>query len=303
MISITAALLLHVGEPLAPHDVLAAWSFEPGVVLPLLLSGWLYLRGVERLWRRAGMGRGIRGWEAASFAAGWAILLIALVSPVHRLGDVLFSAHMVQHELLIVLAAPLLVLGRPLVPMLWAVPQSWRRSAGAWTRTPAVRTAWRGMSAAGAAFLLHAIALWAWHMPPAYQLTLTSDLAHTAQHFSFLGTAVLFWWALIHGSHRGLGYGAGVLYVFATATHSGVLGALLTFASRPWYPAYGEYAEPWGLTALEDQHLAGLIMWVPGSVVYIIAALAMLALWMQEAERRTVRWQAARPVEPAGPAA
>ncbi|MBV9772379.1 MAG: cytochrome c oxidase assembly protein, partial [Gemmatimonadetes bacterium] len=191
-------VLAHEGRPLAPHDLASAWSLEPGIVLPLLLSGWLYARGVRRLWR-AGAGRGIRRWEAGCYAAGWATLALALVSPLHPLGEVLFSAHMVQHELLMAVAAPLLVLGRPLIPFLWAVPIGWRRALGRWAKGGAVRGGWRALTAPFPAWLLHAAALWLWHLPGPYQATLRSDLVHTLQHASFLGTALLFWWTVVHG--------------------------------------------------------------------------------------------------------
>ncbi|HEX2204587.1 MAG TPA: cytochrome c oxidase assembly protein, partial [Longimicrobium sp.] len=112
--------LAHGGRPPEPHDLAGAWSFAPWVVVPLFVTAWLYSRGVERMWRRSGVGRGIRRWEAGCFAAGWLTLFVATVTPLDALGEALFSAHMVQHELLMALAAPLLVLGRPVVPFLWA---------------------------------------------------------------------------------------------------------------------------------------------------------------------------------------
>ncbi|MEW5926289.1 MAG: cytochrome c oxidase assembly protein [Gemmatimonadota bacterium] len=282
----------HAGRPPAPHDLAGAWwPPEPGIVVPLLLSAWLYARGTERLWRSAGTGRGIRRGEAACFAAGWLTLAVALASPLHPLGDALFSAHMVQHELLMALAAPLLVLGRPVIPLLWALPVGWRRSVGGWAKGAAVRGGWRALTAPFAAWLLHAAALWLWHLPAAYQATLRSDAAHTLQHASFLGTGLLFWWTVVHGREGRMGYGASVLYLFATAMHSGGLGALLTFARSPWYPAYSGATEAWGLTPLEDQQLAGLVMWIPAGLAYLVAALLLLAAWMRESERRAARWQ------------
>jgi putative membrane protein len=246
---------------------------------------------VERMWRRSGVGSGIRRWEAAAFAGGWTALFLALVSPLHPLGSALFSAHMVQHELLVAVAAPLLVLGRPMIPMLWAVPIGWRRAAGGWAKHGAARGAWRALTAPLVAWALHAAALWTWHLPGPYQATLRSGALHTLQHASFLGTALLFWYAVAHGRERRMGYGAAVFYLFATAMHGGALGALLTFASRPWYPEYAPTAAAWGLTPLEDQQLAGLIMWIPAGVSYLVAALVLMVAWMRESERRAVRWQ------------
>lgn len=294
MMLIPAPLLAHAGQPPAPHDAWTAWSFDPGIVIPLFLSAWLYSRGLERMWRRSGAGRGIRRWEAACFAGGWGALFVALVSPLHALGEALFSAHMVQHELLMAVAAPLLVLGRPVIPFLWAIPVRWRRRLGGWAKAAPVRGAWRGMTGPFVSWFLHAAALWLWHLPFAYDAAVHSAAIHALQHASFLVTGLLFWWAVIHGREGRMGYGTSVLYLFATAMHSGGLGALLTLTSRPWYPAYGATTAAWGLTPLEDQQLAGLIMWIPAGAVYLVAALALIAAWMRESERRGARWQAGR---------
>jgi putative membrane protein len=111
------------------------------------------------------------------------------------------------------------------------------------------------------------------------------------QHSSFLVSAALFWWALIQGRQGPIGHGAAVLYVFTTSVHSAALGALLTFGPFPWYPAYAEGAASWGLTPLEDQQLGGLLMWVPGGVLYLIASLALLAGWLRQLEYRVRRWE------------
>jgi len=279
---------VHEGQPLAPHDLWTAWSWEPVVVASLLLSGWLYSRGVRALWRSAGRGHGIRAWEAAAFGAGWLALAISLVSPLHRLGSALFSAHMAQHELLMVVAAPLLVLGRPLVPFLWALPLGWRRQAGALAALPAVKLSWDLATRPSVAWTLHGVAIWAWHAPGLYQATLASETVHTLQHVSFLGTALLFWWALLHGQEGRLGRPAAVIYLFTTAVHTSLLGALLTFSERLWYPLYQASTLPWGLTPLEDQQLAGVIMWVPAGLAYLFAALGLAATWLREPAGRTL---------------
>ena len=273
------------GQPLGPHDVWRAWSFEPAVVVGLSVTAWVYLRGLRALWRSAAPGHGIRRWEAGAFAGGWIVLLLALMSPLHRLGAVLFSAHMAQHELLMVVAAPLLVLGRPLVPLVWALPMRWRRAMGDWATAGPVRGTWELLTLPLVAWTLHAIAIWLWHAPALFDATLRSELIHTLQHLSFLGTGLLFWWALLRGRSGRLGRPAAVLYLFTTSVHTTVLGALLTFSSRPWYSLYGSSTAAWGLTPVEDQQLAGLIMWVPAGLAYLIAALVIAASWLKETER------------------
>src|SRR3954449_4876381 len=167
-----AFLFLHAGHHLDASTVLSWWTWDPFVILLLAVSGALYAVGLARLWRRAGVGQGIRRWEAGCFAAGWLALFVALVSPVDALGDILFSAHMAQHELLILVAAPLMVLGRPLAPFLWALPPAARDEVGHWTRGPAFAAAWRGLTAPLAVFLIHGRALGIWHLPSLYQATL-----------------------------------------------------------------------------------------------------------------------------------
>ena len=278
-------MILHPGAPPAPHDLLTAWSFEPGVVLPLVVAGWLYVRGVRALWRSAAPGRGVHAREVAAFGLGWLTLLIALVSPMHRWGEALFSAHMVQHELLMALAAPLLVLGRPLIPWVWALPPGWRRPIGRVTAAAPFRTTWDGLTNPGVAWTLHAVAIWTWHLPALFQATLQSETVHALQHASFLGTGLLFWWTVLERRRGRLGWPGAVIALFTTAVHTGLLGALLTFSNRLWYPIYAPATAAWGLTPLEDQQLAGLIMWIPGGLAYLIAALALMASWLKEPGR------------------
>ncbi|HWQ36671.1 MAG TPA: cytochrome c oxidase assembly protein [Blastocatellia bacterium] len=283
--AMTTAVSAHEGEPPAPHDLWTAWSFEPLVIVSLLVSAWLYVSGVRRVWQQAQPGRGVRWWEAAAFAGGWLALFVALVSPVDALGSALFSAHMLQHEILMVVAAPLLVLSRPLTAWLWALPLEWRRRAGRLGSHAQVQQVWRGMTNLLAAWLIHAVVLWGWHLPLLFQATLESEAVHAAQHLSFFVSALLFYQALLVRRNGQMNAGAGVLYVFTTAVHTSVLGALLTFSNALWYPAYRETTAAWGLSPLEDQQLGGLIMWVPAGVVYIIGGLALFGLWLRESER------------------
>ena len=275
----------HEIGPANLSELNAWWVFEPGVVVPLLLSGVLYVYGIFRL-RSAS--NAAFGWsELACFAAGWVTLVVALVSPLHPWGAVLFSAHMTQHELLMLVAAPLLVLGRPIIPFLWALPRSSARSLAAWANQHAWQRFWNAITAPFVAWLIHAVVLWTWHLPVLFQATRDSEFIHALQHASFLFSALLFWWAILHGRRRAVGFGVAVLYMFTTALHSGLLGALLTFTRTLWYPIYTNTTRPWGLTPLEDQQLGGLIMWIPAGLVYIIAALALFAGWLRESEKRS----------------
>jgi cytochrome c oxidase assembly factor CtaG len=274
------------------------WDWEPGVLIPLVVSAVLYVRGLRLLWDEH-LGRGVRVWEATSFAAGWIVTALALLSPLHELSEQLFSLHMVQHELLMVLAAPLLVVGRPLVPMIWALPSSARRLVGGTTRRAGVRAFWRGITRPSVAFVSHGAAIWVWHAPVLFQAALRNDAIHALQHSSFLGTALLFWWTIIHGASatrsRATQFGVAVLLLFGTTLHSGALGALLTFSRTLWYPAYAvACGTTCMLTPLEDQQLAGLIMWIPAGFAYLLAALILFATWLRASEARVHERELAR---------
>jgi putative membrane protein len=262
------------------------WSLEPAIVVPLVLTAWLYGRGIRRLSRASPVS--LRKLDVICFALGWLTLVFALVSPLHPWGNVLFSAHMTQHELLMLVAAPLLVLGRPIIAILWALPKKTGRQLNQLTQNKVWQLIWRFITNAFVAWLIGAIILWVWHLPGLFQATLESEFVHALQHICFLFSALLFWWAVLHGRQRVMGYGVAVLYMFTTALHSGLLGALLTFSRSLWYPIYAERTTAWGLTPIEDQQLGGLIMWIPAGLVYIVAALALFAGWLRESEARVL---------------
>jgi hypothetical protein len=185
-----------------------------------------------------------------------------------------------------VVAAPLMALSGPLVALLWALPAPLRRGViEVATRRP-IGLAWRAATAPPIAWLLHAVALWVWHLPWLYAAALEHEALHAVQHLCFFGTAGLFWWGLVHGRYGRLGYGAAVLYLFATGLHSGVLGALIGFAPQVLYSPYASTSQAWGVTPLEDQQLAGFLMWVPAGLVFAAGGLWFFAAWLRESERR-----------------
>ncbi|MFN2603115.1 MAG: cytochrome c oxidase assembly protein [Gemmatimonadaceae bacterium] len=280
-------MMMHAVTPLAPQDFWRAWSWEPAIVIPIGLATAMYARGARVEWLRVQQGRDRVRNSIAFFFAGLVVLIVALVSPLHRLGNVLFSAHMAQHELLMTIAAPLLVLSKPVEPLLWSLPLGARRAAGRFFAQRWIRRMWQTLSRPAVATAIHAAAIWGWHAPGAYNATLHSEWIHFAQHASFLGTALLFWWSIIHG--RRDAYGLSVILVFVTAVHTTILGALLTLADAPWYSAYtSTLTSAWGFTPLEDQQLGGLIMWVPATIAYLIAALMLFASWLQHSEVRVL---------------
>ncbi|MGF6227564.1 putative membrane protein [Inquilinus ginsengisoli] len=275
--------LAHAGHE---HGSDYPWTWDPWITGPLALTALLYTGGVARLWRRAGPGRGVGTGQAAMFAAGWLTLAAALVTPLHGLGERLFTAHMVEHEVLMVIAAPLLALSRPIGAMLWGLPQGWRRALGAAVGSRIWRSLWRALTDPLAATVLHAVAIWTWHVPALFAAALEHEGLHALQHASFLVTALLFWWSLLCRRGSRAARGAAIGHLFTTALHTGLLGALLVFSNRLWFVDQAGEAARWGLTALEDQQLAGLVMWIPACLAYPIAGLALAGLWIAGAGRR-----------------
>jgi putative membrane protein len=270
----------------------AGWEWPPFVVLPLVVAATLYGVGTIRMLRRTASRRAF-AWPILWFALGWISLVIALDSPLHEIGEQLFWVHMTQHEILMLISAPLLILGRPMIAFLWALPRAWRETAGELGRSRILKKSWTLVSAPFSAWLVSALALWIWHIPYLFDRTLSSDWIHAAQHTTFLVTALLFWWPVVN-RNPGLGYGGALVYVFTTILHTSVLGALLTFAPRAWYSSYAVTAPAWHLTALEDQQIGGLIMWIPAGTLLLIVALALLVQCMNESQ---TRWQYTRMAE------
>jgi putative membrane protein len=235
----------------------------------VLLAGALilYLAGAVGLWSKAGRWRGISLANVACFALGWLTVAAALLSPLHHYAERSLWAHMVQHELLMVVAAPLFVFARPLEAFAWALPVRWRRMV----RVPPILV-WPSV-----AWTLHAAAIWLWHVPGVFESALGHEGWHAAQHASFFLTGILFWWSALAATPRAF---AGIVSLFTTMLHTGGLGALMALAPWPWYAGF----------VIEDQQLAGLVMWIPAGLAYPAAA-----LWISSQLLRRSSRDAARP--------
>ncbi len=267
----------HVADYAAPAP---DWTWDAWVTAPLILSLVLFLIGWRRLHRRSTTGAALLTRRGALFLCGWLLLAGAVVSPLHQLGERSFAAHMFEHELLMLAAAPLLVLSRPLGPMLWAFPSGGRRLLGAFSALAAVRTAWSALTGPVTATIVQAAALWLWHVPSLFDRALAAEGWHAAQHLSFLVSSFLFWTAMIA---RTTAKGTAAMCLFATSLVAGALGALMAFAASPWYPRYEAMGlAPFGLSPVEDQQLAGLLMWVPGGMVHAAAALAIIHMLLRD---------------------
>lgn len=283
-LAITPSVLwAHASAAAAPHDLWLSWHFEPAVVLSLLMLGCSYEAGVRRIRREVGARRIVSPWRARVFDAGLATIALALLSPLDDLSDALFSAHMVQHMLLILVAPALCVLGAPWLVMFWALPRRGRVRAGRWwMRAPRLRGLTHFISGPVAVWVLNVFALCFWHAPGPYTAALRHPLVHALEHASFFGTALLFWWVVLQPTgRRVLSEPGTVLYVTAMGMPMSLLGALLTFAPAPWYSVHEATTAAFGMTALADQQLAGLIMWIPAGFVYLAVAAVYFIRWME----------------------
>lgn len=288
--------LAHPGT--GPDQPWQTWSVTPLVMAAVLLTLWVYARGVSTVWRHAGVGHGISALRVGGFLAGMTALVVAIASPLDTLSAYLLSAHMVQHMVLILVVAPLLVLSTPLAPLLLGLPPVMRHAVVTAGRMPTLRGSWSFLTNAVIAGTIQVAVFWLWHLPPLYEAALHDGVIHDLEHASFLLTAALFWWVVIQPvGRRKLGYGPAVLLVVVAGLAGGILGALLTFSSVTWYPDYQPALTGWDLTALQDQQLAGLIMWIPGGLIYLAAALGLAACWLNTESHATSRTAIAREPE------
>jgi putative membrane protein len=251
----------------------------------MLLGASLYVRGIVVLWTRAGVGHGLTRWQVAAFAGAVITIAAALFSPLASHAEIRLPVHMIQHELLMMIAAPLTVAAQPGLAMLWGLPETLRSDLADWLNRRWMVRAWTFVTAPFVAFTIHALALWFWHVPALFEGAVSHDAVHALQHGSFLGSACLLWWSLAHRRYSTAGYGVAAFYLFLTSLHSGALGTLLTIASRPWYPSYAAATQNPAM-ALEDQQLAGLLMWIPFGLPYVIGGLAFLGFCVADAKTR-----------------
>ena len=272
-----------------PHDppsfvtLALGWHLEPAVAIPLLLAtiGWLAL--VRRI-RRLHPDRPVPALRTVAFLGGLAAIAVALMSGIERYDTTLFSVHMVQHLLLLLVAPPLIALAAPITQLLRASTPGVRSRL----LLPILRSTPVSVFAhpvvAGVAFVL---VLWASHFSPLFNIALEDQGAHDVEHGLYLVSALLFWWPVVGldpAPHR-MGYAARVLYLMVQVPFNSFLGMAILFANAPLYQHYATLGSPYGITALADQQLAGGIMWLAGDVAFIGAVLGIVAAWMRHDQR------------------
>lgn len=268
----------HSGNVPAPATLWRTFSLDPFVLLPLAFVSFAYVRG--RSSGRRAMHAKRRARSGLAFGLGMVVLVLSLVSPLDALSEALFSIHMLQHLLLTVVAAPLLAFARVGPSILRALPVR-ARIAVVRLRSVLRRRA-GGLGHPVFLASIHLLALWAWHAPPLYEAALRDPALHALEHACFFGTSLLLWMAIRRALVRDRAESLGIAFVvFVTAIQSGVLGALITLAPMPWYPSHAGGLEGWGRSPLEDQQLAGLLMWIPSSIVYLAAVLALAGRFLE----------------------
>jgi len=261
--------------------ILMAWDPDASVIIGCVVLAVAYLLLPLFSPSRAG-----RGWGLGLFLLGDLIMLLALISPLDVLADdYLFSAHMLQHMLLVLATPPLMILGLP------------RAFASSVVRVPALGALERMLRNPAVAWTLGMAALWIWHAPRLYDATLASEPLHIFEHLIFLVTATIFWWPILAPLEESrMSHGAAFAYLGAAMLATTILGILITFAPVGVYTAYlhpvdslhilAGLRNSWGLTTEADQELGGLLMWVPGGLVYLCAIMAVLARWYRAPQPR-----------------
>ena len=276
MLAAPSGALGHGVEIHGLADLAHAYTIDAWVLLPMTTLAVLYVRGYVTLARHAQRARAAVRARAAAFAGGMLALALALIWPLDALAGAALSAHMAQHVMMTAVAAPLLVASAPLVTGLWALPAPWRHAVGSLGRRFVLGDSRNLLTLPVVAWGFYTAMLWTWHMPGPYQAALADDALHTLEHAAFLLGALLVWWAVLQSVRAtSFGLGTGVFLLFATGLQEGLLGALLTFSNRTLYPAYEAAPGLWGISALEDQQLAGVLMWVPGGAIYLCGALML----------------------------
>jgi putative membrane protein len=281
-------------------SVLQSWDLRAEVMLLLALAGAFYTWGWWRLraprsstGSAAGLNRGrlATGGRLAAYLGGLVILGLALMSPIDVLGGQFFFMHMIQHLLLVMIVPPLLWLASPLPFVMWGLPTVARRQVGEWLRPHSpFRRRLRALTPPGITWMLFVAAILGWHDPGAYQAALKDELIHDVEHLSFFVSAVLFWWHVIYAPpqvHKRLSRGARIAYVLSAVPPNMAAGATIAFSGQPIYTYYVGVPRLWGMSVMQDQMLGGIIMWIPGSMMYIVAALVLIARWLQAEEQKT----------------
>ncbi len=269
----------------ASQAILRSWAIDPVVALGLLIGALIYARGWRVLHRI--MPARFPAWRLWAFLIGLFALWFALASPLEPLSSLLLSAHMIQHLLLISVAPPLILLGAPLLPLLRGLPRSFAHDGlGPFLAWPKLRRFGHALTFPVIGWLAMVVSLFAWHLPPAFDLALRSPGWHKVEHVCFFGSALLFWWSVVRPfpSRAHWPLWTVPLYLLAADLLNSALCAILTFSEHPLYPVYQAVPRLFGTTVLTDQVAAGVLMWVPGSLVYLVPAVVLAVQYLSPSQ-------------------
>jgi cytochrome c oxidase assembly factor CtaG len=274
-------------EPLSVRGLLFAWTVEPLVGIALVVATVLWWQAAHRV-NQAHPANPVPRRRTLAFAGGLAAIAVALLSGIGRYDTTLFSVHMVQHILLVFVAAPLIALSGPVTLALRAVPTTTRRSL----LLPILHSRpVRVVSHPVVAWLAFTSVMWGSHFSPLFDAALEDPLAHDLEHALFLGSGLLFWWPALGVDPAAWRMPPAVraLYVFLQMPQNTFLAVAITFATAPLYRHYATLAAPWLPSALADQQAAGAIMWLAGDAVFLVAVIGLVAAWMRADERGQAR--------------
>jgi putative membrane protein len=272
------------------HDaaLLLSWDLDHVVVWLLPVIAIIYARGFACV--RRVMPARFPAWRLASFAGGLVVVFVAIASPLHALGEVLLTLHMTQHMLLTMVAPPLLWLGQPLIPLLRGLPpRAAKQALAPLLASAACRRIGRAIVHPSVCWTALATAIVVWHLPRCYELVLRSEAWHDVQHACFFTAALLFWWPVVQvwPSAPVWPRWAMIPYLVTADLINTAQSAVLSFSSHLLYPSYAHTSALLGLAPMDDQALAGVIMWVPGSIAFLVPAIA-LTIRCCEPRRRPV---------------
>ncbi|MEZ4516507.1 MAG: cytochrome c oxidase assembly protein [Chloroflexota bacterium] len=236
-------------------------------------------------------------WRPISYITGLLVIAFALVSPIDTLVQQLFFVHMIQHLLLIMIAPPLLLLPNPMPFILWGLPDNLRRLVGHWlgialNKENATGAAIRAVTTPGIIYLVYIIVVFGWHDPNMYNVALRNDFVHDIEHITFFLAGMLFWWQVIGAGpviHKQFGQIGRIGFTLAAIPPNMVLGIVLAFTPTIIYTFYNDVPHLWNLNPLTDQQLSGIIMWIPGSMMYLIAALVLIAGLLKSEDAKPVQ--------------
>ncbi len=286
-------------DPVA-RAALTSWSWRPEVIIPLVVLGTLFLVGWRRLRARGrNVGRRALGatWRPVSYIAGLLVIALALLSPFDTLVQQLFFTHMIQHLLLIMVAPPLLLLPNPMPFLLWGLPDRLRLGAGGIINSlvhkqSPVGRALRWLTTPVVIWFIFVVTVIGWHDPSLYNAALRSDWVHDLEHLTMFGAGMLFWWKVTGAGprlHKNMSRVAKIAFILAVIPPNMALGIVLAFSQQPIYAFYSDMPRLWGISALDDQRISGVIMWIPGNMMYFLAALAIIFMILSGEGRKPAR--------------